>query len=175
MSTNKRLTVRKDDIKRYIQYLYDISGKPPTYVKNGKLELNASYANAAKKKYANFKENSIYKNIREILDDNDFRGFIRTTKPFGNHVSGDVREIILEYNNHNPFGSDFSDEDVKYYKNEIIKHVNSELRWDDSNKRKMSINELDFYKENLDEKEADNNIDGLVSTIYSVDGWGSWI
>ena len=179
MSTNQRLTVRKDDIKRYIQYLYDISGKPPTYVKNGKLELNASYENAVKKKYAKEEEedeekkkekltwDAIQRQINEILDAEDFKGFIRTTKPFGNHVSGDVREMILEYNNNNQFGSDFSDDYVKYYKNEIIKNVNFKGRWDDSDKRKKYINILDSDKEYLDEEEADNNIDGLVSTIHS--------
>ena len=167
MSTNQRLTIKKDDIKRYIQYLYDISGKPPTYVKNGKLKLDDSYENAVRKKYENFKQDSIDKKIKEILNAEDFEGFIRTTKPFGSHVSGDVREMILEYNKHHPFGSDFSDDDVKYYKNEIIKDVNSEGRWDDSNKREIYINQLDSEKEYLDEKEADNDIDGLLSTICS--------
>lgn len=166
MSTNQRLTIRKDDIKRYIQYLYDITGKPPTYIKDGKLKLDASYKNAVKNKYTNFKEDSINKKIKDILKDENFEGFIRTTKPFGSHVSGNVREKILEYNNHNPFGNDFSDENVKYYKNEIIKDVNSEGRWDDSNKRERYINQLDYKKEYLDEKEADNDIDGLLSTIH---------
>lgn len=167
MSTNQRAYIRKDDIKRYIQYLYDISGKPPTYVKDGKIKLDASYDNAVKKKFSNFKEDSIYNKIEEILNDNNFEGFIRTTKPFGSHVSEDVREKILEYNNHNKFGSDFSDDYVKYYKNEIIKYANSEGRWDDSNKRERYINQLDSEKEYLDEKEADNDIDGLLSPIHS--------
>ncbi len=179
MSTNKRLTVREDDIKRYIQYLYDISGNPPTYVKDGKLKLDASYADAVKNKYAKEEEkdeekkkekltwNAIQRQINEILENENFKGFIRTTKPFGNHVSGDVREIILDYNNHNKFGSDFSDDYVKYYKNEIIKEVNSNLRWDDSHKRENRIIELDFEKEQLDKKEANNDIDAIVSTIYS--------
>lgn len=179
MSTNRRLTVRKDDIKRYIQYLYDISGKPPTHVKNGKLKLNDAYADAVKKKYAKEEEtdekkkeekltwDAIRRRINEIFDDENFKGFIRTTKPFGNHVSGKIREKILEYNNHNPSGNDFSDDGVKYYKNEIIKYVNSEPKWDDSNKREMYINSLGYNKEDLDEKEADNNIDGLLSTIRS--------
>lgn len=165
MSTNKRAIIRNDDIKRYIQYLYDISGNPPTYIKDGKLELNDSYVNAIKNKFSNFKDNSIDKKLNDMRDAGEFEGFIRTTKPFGSHVSGKVREIILEYNNHNSFGSDFSDNNVKYYKNEIIKDVNSEGRWDDSNKRERYINQLDSEKEYLDEEEADNNIDGLVSTI----------
>lgn len=167
MSTNQRAIIRNDDIKRYIQYLYDISGKPPTYVKDGKVELDASYDKAVKNKFSNFKEDSIYRAIKDILSNENFKEFIRTTKPFGNHVSGYVRERILEYNKHNPFGSDFSDENVKYYKNEIIKYINSEGGWDDSNKRKNYINQLGYDKENLDEKEADNNVDGLVSTIHS--------
>lgn len=178
MSTNQRLTIRKDDIKRYIQYLYDISGKPPTYVKDGKIELDDSYVNAIKNKYAKEQEedeekkkekltwDAIQKQINKMLNKN-FEGFIRTTKPFGNHVSGEVREKILEYNNHNQFGSDFSDDNVKYYKNEIIEYVNSESRWDDSHKREIYINQLGYNKEDLDEKEADNNIDGLLSPIHS--------
>ena len=179
MSKNQRLTVRIDDIKRYIQYLYDISGKPPTYVKDGELELDDSYASAVKKKYAKDSEENKEKNkekltwdaiqrqINKMLNAEDFEGFIRTTKPFGNNVSGDVRETILDHNHHNPFGNDFSDKDVEYYKNEIIKEVNSKLRWDDSDKRKMRIDQLDYNKKDLDEKEADNNVDGLVSTIHS--------
>lgn len=180
MSTNQRLTVRNDDIKRYIQYLYDISGKPPTYVKDGEINLDDSYANAVKNKYAKEEEkdekkkekkltwDAIQRQINKILNNENFKGFIRTTRPFGNHVSGDVREKILEYNKHNPFGSDFSDEAVKYYKNEIIKYANSELRWDDSKKRETYINQLDYYKKDLDEKEADdNNVDGLLSPIHS--------
>lgn len=168
MSTNRRDTIRKDDIKRYIQYLYDISGKPPTSVNDGKIKLDDSYDTAIKNKFSNFKEDSIYRNIKDILDDKNFKGFIRTTKPFGNHVSGDVREKILEYNKHEPFGSDFSDEKVKRYKNEIIEYINSEGRWDDTDtdKRERYLNSLDNNKEDLDEKEADNNFDGLVSTIH---------
>lgn len=167
MSTNRRAIIRTDDIKRYIQYLYDISGKHPTYVKDGKLKLDASYENAVKNKFSNFKEDSISKKLNDMLNAEDFEGFIRTTKPFGNYVSGDVREKILEYNNNNPFGSDFSDENVEYYKNEIIKYINSEGRWDNQNKRNNYINSLGYYKEDLDEKEADNNIDGLLSPIHS--------
>lgn len=181
MSTNLRLTIRKDDIKRYIQYLYDISGKPPTHVKDGKIKLDESYDNAIKKKYAKEEEkdekkkeekltwDAIQRKIKEILNNKNFKGFIRTTKPFGNHVSGDVREKILEYNKHEPFGSDFSDEHVKDYKNEIIKYINSEGRWDDTDtdKRERYLNSLDNSKKYLDEEEANNNVDGLVSTIHS--------